>query len=234
MLDKKTKKTKIFIAIIALALIVGIVISIFLIMNSKTYQVNFYSDSETIIKVDEVKRNDSAIPPNNPQITYGKIFKAWDKDFTKVTKNMDVHPICEDITKKENVFAVSGVYGKTDSDINIPVFLGGNVCLCGFDITVTYNPQMLNYEGYTDEDGAIVVNSKEQGTIKVNYISTKNTTGDINICNLKFTAKDKNFSGPIKLKVNSIYAFEDSEDLKNDNMYSPKYNTIDGEVFVLP
>lgn len=233
MLDNKTKKAKIFIAVITLLIIVGIVISIFFIMNNKTYQVSFYSDNDTLIKVDEVRRNGSAIPPNSPQITYGKIFKAWDKDFTKVNENMDIYPICEDITKKDNVFAISSAYGKTDN-ISVPVSLGGNVCLCGFDITVTYNPQMLNYEGFSDEDEAVVLNSKEPGTIKINYISTKNTTGDIDICNLKFTAKDKNISCPIKLEVNSIYAFEESENLKNDKMYSPKYNTIDGEVFVLP
>lgn len=70
-------------------------------IGRKTYQVKFYSDNDIVLKVDEVKRNDFAIPPKEPQISYGKIFKSWDKDLSKIRKNIDIYPVCEDVLSKK-------------------------------------------------------------------------------------------------------------------------------------
>ena len=65
-------------------------------LKLKTYTVNFYNAEGLIIKTEEVVAGNSATAPESPakndDETYHYSFKAWDKAFTDVTSNLDVHP----------------------------------------------------------------------------------------------------------------------------------------------
>jgi len=72
------------------------------------YTVKFYSNDGTILKIDPVEEGNAATPPSQPQLLYGTVFQAWDQDISRIISDLEVHPICEDITGKENVFAIDG------------------------------------------------------------------------------------------------------------------------------
>ena len=227
------KNKKFFIPVIAVVLVIVAVVCVHFATGNNEYKVTFFSDTDIVLKVDKVKKNNSAEPPREPQMTYGNIFKSWDKDFSRVRKNLKVHPVCESVIDKSNVFSMPGAYGKTGDTVFVPVQLSGNVCLSGFDITIEYDADALTLDSYFDNDEAVMINDETPGMLKINYISAKNTTADVDICTLKFFVKAKKGECPIKMTVNSIYAFEDSDDLSNDKLYTPESNVIDSTVYVI-
>lgn len=198
--------------------------------TSKEYAVTFYSDKGTELKIDYVKKNSSATPPNSPAMSNGMIFRSWDTDFSHVTKDLDVHPICEEIKGKPNVIAVQSVYSRNDNTVVVPIQLCGDVCVSGLDITIKYNQEMLELQSVT-EDKAVVFNDATPGVIRLNYVSTKNTIADVDVCNLQFLVNSAEGEIPITVELNGIYAFSDEEN--KDELYVPKSTILDGKVFVI-
>jgi len=234
LLNSKLLKNKYFIIGVSAVLLVAIIVVSAVLLHNKHYEVSFYSDTGVVVKVDKVQRNASAIPPREPTISYGKIFKSWDTDFSKVKKNLKVQPVCEDITGKDNVFALQGVYGKKDEFVFVPLTLSGKVCVSGFDLEITYNNKALKFDSYFNEDGAVVINGETPGKLKINFVSTRNATADVDICTLKFKVNADKGDYPLQMKLDSIYAFKDDKNLKSDKLFTPKSSVIDSTVFVIP
>lgn len=198
--------------------------------NETKHTVTFYSDDGTVLKIDSVKENSFATPPVAPEMTYGMVFKAWDTDFSKVTEDLEVHPVCEEIRGKPNVLAVESRYTREDNTVVVPLQLSGDVCVSGLDITVRYDPESIKLQLVT-EDAAVVVNDATPGIIKLNYVSTENTVADVDICNFKFLANVREGIIPVTVEIDGVYAFEDEDQM--DKLYVPECTIIDGNVFVI-
>ena len=198
--------------------------------NTTKYTVTFYSNDGTVLKIDSISENSSATPPVAPSMTYGTVFKSWDTDFSKVTKDLEIHPVCEEIKDKPNVLAVQSRYAKKDGTVVVPIQLCGNVCVSGLDITVRYNKELLNLKTVTEDKG-VIFNDATPGIIKLNYVSFQNTIADVDICNLQFYVNATEGAIPITIEIAGIYAFEDQE--KTDTLFIPESTVIDGKVFVL-
>lgn len=198
----------------------------------KKHTVTFYSNDGTVLKVDSVNANSSALPPVSPRVTYGTVFKSWDKDFSSVTKDLEIYPICENIQGRLNVLAVHSVYSQKGQKAYVPIQLCGDVCVSGLDITIRYNSELLKLES-VEEDQAVVYNDEVPGIIRLNYVSSENTVADVDICNLSFLVEATGGEIPITVEINDIYAFEASSDAENNNLYMAESNVIDGMVFVV-
>ena len=198
--------------------------------DATMYTVTFYSNDGTVLKIDSVNENTSATPPIAPAMTYGTVFKSWDTDFSKVTRDLEIRPICEEVKDKPNVLAVQSRYTKKGGTVVVPIELCGDVCLSGLDITVRYNHEQLNLKSVT-EDKAVIFNDETPGVIKLNYVSTKNTIADVEICNLQFYVNAAEGECPITIEINVIYAFENENE--TDVLYIPESTVIDGKVYVV-
>lgn len=198
--------------------------------NTQKHTVTFYSNDGTVLKIDSVNENSSATPPVAPSMTYGTVFKSWDTDFSNVTKDLEIRPVCEEIKDKPNVLAIQSRYAKKDGTVVVPIQLCGNVCVSGLDITVRYDKELLNLKTVTEDKG-VIFNDATPGIIKLNYVSTQNTVADVDICNLQFYVNATEGEIPITIEISGIYAFEDQE--KNDTLFIPESTVIDGKVFVI-
>lgn len=195
--------------------------------SGATYTVTFYADNGSILKIDAVPENGSATPPVEPEMSYGNIFTKWTSNFSAVKENMEIHPECQSVLGKDNVFALAGAYGKAGECIIVPLQLCGNVQLSGFDLTVEYDPEFLALEAVFNEDGGVVYNDEQPGQIRMNYVSVEDTVADVDICTFKFLVLADTGETPISVSVNSICA--GSED---DSMFVPKYTTIQAAVYI--
>lgn len=222
-------KTKWILALIACVLIGLTVYAV----TAAQVTVTFYSDNGTVIKVDKVRKHSAAEPPNDPHLTYGCIFKSWDKDLRSVTRSMDVHPVFEQVTDKTNVFAISGTYGKPGDSVFVPVALCGQVNTVGFDLTISYDADALELESIFDEDGDVVFNTETPGIIRCNFAGVKNLEADMDICKLKFTVLAKTGEVPVSIEITSIYRLKAPDDAESDEMIVPDYEKIDGTIYVL-
>ncbi|SHF20384.1 InlB B-repeat-containing protein, partial [Alkalibacter saccharofermentans] len=59
------------------------------VQDKELYKVKFIDFDSTLLKIIDVEKNGSAIPPKNPS-RIGYSFKGWDKAFDNVTEDMDV------------------------------------------------------------------------------------------------------------------------------------------------
>lgn len=197
------------------------------------YTVTFYSGDGTVLKIDQVAENAAARPPAEPQMPYGMVFKAWDTDFTAVTEDLEVRPVCEDTAEMTNVFAASGAYGRNGDTVAVPLLLCGDVCTAGFDATISYDPEKLELVSLV-EDGAVVYNDETPGQIRLNYVSLENTTTDVDVCRMTFRIKAESGTAPVEITVHEIYACDDTVDSANDSLYTQKSHVINSQVFVIP
>ena len=201
--------------------------------NKMEHEVTFYSNDGTVLKVDIVRNGQPANPPAKLQMLYGTIFKAWDADISKITSSIDVNPICECVTEKSNVFAVESAYGKSGGTVVVPVRLCGEVCTAGFDLTINYDPAVLELIS-VQEDGGVIYSDEKLGEIKLNYVSTDNTKADVDLCYLEFSIKAEAEESAITMKMNKIFAYDEKESVDDIKLGVPKYTIINGTVFVLP
>lgn len=221
-------KKRIVVCVVALAVLAAAIASTVIVLQHKTYTVNFYSDTNQVIKIETVKRGSAAEPPKEPTLTNGRVFTRWDSDFSKVKKNLDIHPEYEEYAGKENVIALAGAYGKQGEDVFIPLKLCGDVHLSGLDITIAYDADALEFVSVYNEDGALVYNADEKGKVRLNYISADNTEDEVDLCGLKFKVKAESGSTQVKTTVEKIVVWDDEEKLTE-----PNYTLIDSTVFVI-
>ncbi len=228
----KSKNKIIIIILILIVIAVIAVISVGMIYsktNMKEHRVSFYSDDGTLLATEQVVHNMPATPPNNPTLTYGKIFKDWDTDITSVKKDLEIYPNYTDFTDKANVFALSGAYGKQGNTVVVPLVLCGDVYLSGFDISVNYDSNILELDSVFNEDGAVLYNTEAEGVIRINYVSINNTTADVDVCSLKFLIKGEAEQTDLKISAHSICANNDDE-----TFYKPQSNLIDSTIYISP
>ncbi len=190
------------------------------------YQVTFYSDTDEPLKVEEVEDGMAAEPPVDPSVSYGNVFIKWDKDFSEVKSDMDIHPVCESFLGEKNVFALSGVYASSDGTAYTSLKLCGDVCLAGFELTLEYDSEKLNLENVFDEDGDLVCNLEEPGKIIMNLASASNVEGEIDLCSFKFHVKDIGSEIPLEIHVGKAVRLEE-----DDSMTSPDVKVIDASVY---
>lgn len=202
-------------------------------VSKDQYTATFYSNDGTVLKIDSVEKGMAANPPSQPQMLFGTVFRSWDADISSVTKNLEVHPICEDVKGKPNIFAIEGAYGKSGGTVIVPIRLCGEVCVSAFDMTISYDSTALDLISVS-EDGAVLYNDEVPGKIKLNYVSTDNTVADVDICFLELSMKAPSGQLPVTMELQSIYACQDSLESGNDDLYVPEYSAINGTVYVLP
>lgn len=227
MADKKSKK--IIIIAMAVCLLAAAIAAISISsLNRKTYTVTFYSDNEKVLSINTVKRNDCASPPNEPQISYGNVFIKWDKDFSKVKKDLDIHPVCESFDGKKNVFSTSGAYAVSNQSANVHLALSGDVCTAGFEISIEYDSKSLALESVYNEDGDLIYNTDNAGKIILNLASAQNITGDVDICDLKFGVLCESGEYPLKINVEKVFTVNE-----DNSITATDFNVIDSSVFVI-
>lgn len=231
--NKSIKIVAIVCSIIVAMIAIVVLLIIPLVQNNRrdsgsgqTFAVTFYSNDGTILKIDTVEEHKSAIPPVQPEMSYGNIFVKWDKEFSEITSDIDVYPVTKSVKGKKNVFALSGAYVTKDSEAIVPLQLCGDVLISGFEMNVKYDSEKMELLSVFDVDGGIVYNDSELGIIKLNYVSIENTMADVDICTFKFKVKADNGEIPIALNIVNAYAND------GDDMNKADYITIDSSVFV--
>lgn len=226
MMKKLLEHKKPILIALSIVICVSTIILLFVLLANKSYSVKFYSDNKELLKIDTVKSGESAIPPVEPELSYGNIFQKWDTDFSAVSKDLEINPEFESVSGKENVFAIAGAYGKKEDVVTTSLTLCGDVSLSGFDITVEYDKDELSLDSVYGNDENVIYNDKEPGKIILNYVSTENTTADVDICSFKFKITGKQETIPITIKVNKVYAN------KGNDLISPSYSVVDSNVYV--
>ena len=151
------------------------------------YTVTFLNDDKSIFKQVTVVSGEAPTSPGTPTMLQGFVFDGWDADLSSVTKDMTVLPLREEIADERNVISISNGYGITGDTVTLPLSLCGKVDICCFELKITYDKSALQFVEFSNEDAGITANcDAENGIIYLNYISTDNTTGQVDLCDISF------------------------------------------------
>ena len=188
------------------------------------YTVTFLNDDKSIFKQVTVVSGEAPTSPGTPTMLQGFVFNGWNADLSSVTKDMTVLPLREEIADERNVISISNGYGVTGDTVTLPLSLCGKVDICCFELKITYDKSMLRFEDFSNEDAGITANCDvENGIIHLNYISTNNTTGQVDLCDVSFelignTTKQipLNIAVELSVRVNDSDGYENVEcDVRN-------------------
>lgn len=181
------------------------------------YTVTFLNDDKSIFKQVTVVSGEAPTSPGTPTMLQGYAFNGWDADLTSITKDMTVLPIREKLSDEKTVIAISDGYGVTDDSVSVPIALCGKVDICCFEIKITYDKTLLQFIEFSNEDAGITVNcDSENGIIYLNYISTQNTTGQVDLCDVTFKLiGTRNVQTPLNVMVDLAVKVTDTDGYEN-------------------
>lgn len=181
------------------------------------YTVTFLNDDKSIFKQVTVVSGEAPTSPGTPTMVQGFVFDGWDADLSSVTKDMTVLPLREGIADERNVISISNGYGVTGDTVTLPLSLCGNVDICCFELKITYDKSALQFVEFSNEDAGITANCDvENGIIYLNYISTDNTTGQVDLCDVSFKLIGNTTKQiPLNIDVELAVRVDDSDDYEN-------------------
>jgi len=132
----------------------------------------------------------AAVPPKNPVRT-GYVFVGWDTAFDHVYSDTTVKAVYakEDA---ENLFVVSSASGGVGDEVTLSVALQGTVDLCGFDMRLIYDKDVLEYVSHDAEHTLDVVANhvEDKGSIRFNFSSRMNKTSAGTILTVTYKIKN--------------------------------------------
>lgn len=191
--------------------------------------VTFMTSDGQILENQTVNTGEKVVPPENPPVPPGEIFIGWDTDIDKITDGAIVKEETVNVAGMENAIALSGGYCQKGETVTIPLQLCGKVSLSGLDLSIGFNPQELQFKEFSYEDDAVICNyDNKKGEIKLNFLTPRNVQEDVELCDMVFKAIGNGEETPLSITVKTIIAFDD-----NDDLYEPKYRTIDGTVGII-
>ena len=151
------------------------------------YTVTFLNDDKSVFKKITVVSGEAPTSPGIPTMVQGYAFAGWDADLSSVTKDMTVLPLREEISSEKNVISISDGYGITGDTVTLPLSLCGKVDICCFELRIAYDKASLQFVDFSNEDAGITANCDAvNGIIYLNYVSTNNTTGQVDLCDISF------------------------------------------------
>ena len=100
----------------------------------KDFTVTFYDEKGTVMQKSSVKGGEAILPPALHAKT--RIFKGWNQNLFWVDGDIDVYPLVMEIDTKKNVFYADAVYAKSGGEVQIPVYIGGEVDLGDFTMEI--------------------------------------------------------------------------------------------------
>jgi len=196
--------------------------------NVKVHTIAFDDGSGILSSQQILFVGDIVNPPEEPK-KIGYIFSGWDADLRNIDTTKIIKALWTKTDDESNYFTLPVKYTLNKNVIDMPITLCGKVDLCAFDIEIQYDKNSLEFIEITEEDDDIVSNHiADSGIIKLNFMNSKNITGEIDICNMQFKALNNNPSSEIKIIVKEIVKL-----VENGEFVNPSYNVHNGKVYVL-
>ena len=208
------------------------------------YTVTFYDVNGIIVDQQIVKEGESAVPVNGPyaniiadELTLqsddeasakaepdypksdltkeGEQFAGWDEPLDNITHDVDVHPIVEDISEKENVIFGDAVYVKQGDDVAYTIELGSQTEIAALELIIHYDSDELSYRGCQNLDSGVQTNAlSSSNEIRISYLSAENTEGALYLGDFVFNAVgEKNTASTLDITVNLAEKINDNGDI---------------------
>jgi len=205
-------------------LLIGISVVITFMFPRKVHTVTFMCNNLVVDEI-KVKHLSPATPPTNLDVPEGKVFSGWSSPLDSITEDLLVRANLISATDA-NLFTMDSVYVRSGGEARVPLRLQGQVNLAGFELTIVYPFEELEFKGFVNLDKDMFANCiPETGEIKIAFASGNNVSGSIDICELIFEAKGK--TGASEIVVSNILASQ----LQGDEILKTTAGSISATVY---
>lgn len=154
--------------------------------DSDKHTVTFAYQDGTVIEKKKVSDGKGVFPPDYET---DMIFRGWSGAINEVTMDIEVHPQFMEITD-ENLFCFNSVYAQEGKEFSIDVKLDGNVNISSATLSISYDPEVMEFVQSKDESVCEVSKVKD-GELKLSLQSDEPITKAIQLSQLTFKAKEK-------------------------------------------
>lgn len=187
------------------------------------YTVTFAYSDGTVIEAKEVSEGKGVYPPE--YIGEG-VFRGWSGRFNQVTSDVEVHPVIHSIGE-DNLFYFHSVYVEEGKSFALDVQLGGRVSVSSGELTILYDPAVLEYRG-ADSEAFCSVTEGAEGELTLTFEAEEPIRKETLLAKLNFCALEKDaYATEVQLQAKNVKIVSDGEELPADCA------TINNKVFFL-
>ena len=192
---------------ITMILLLGVLTSLIVRMvyldadaNLPRYTVTFAYQDGTVIETKEVSEEKGVYPP---EYVGDGIFRGWSGRFNQVTTDVEVHPNIYPISE-DNFFYFHSVYVEEGKKFTLDVHLGGRVSISSGELTVFYDPEVLEYLA-ADPMDCCEAELVGDGELKLTFSSQEPIREERLMAKLHFRALEKDaYSKEVQLQENNM------------------------------
>lgn len=189
----------------------------------QTHTVTFAYQDGTVIESKQVKHGKGVFPP---ELTDEGVFRGWSTGFNAVTADVEAHPVYYSISE-DNLFYFDSVYVQEGKEFSLDVCIGGRVSVISAELTLQYDPDVLEFRQTDGSDGCTVT-EEEKGTIKLSVQLDEAVKEETLLQQLTFFAKKKDaYSTQIDLSAAQVYTVANGQQITAD------YATINNRIYFL-
>lgn len=177
----------------------------------------------TVIDTKEVEHGKGVFPP---ELNDAGIFRGWSKGINAVETDIEAHPVYHLITEN-NLFYFDSVYVQEGKEFSLDVYVGGYVSVSSGELTLAYDPEVLDFLDSKNMEQCSVVKSTD-GELLISFESDSPIKMETLLSQLRFLAKEKDaYATEITLKASNMKVIADGQETPADCA------TINNKVFFL-
>ena len=155
--------------------------------SKESYTVTFAYQDGTVIDTKTVEEGNGVYPPI-PKTD--DVFRGWSSAINDVRSDIEVHPLFYTITDDENLFYFNSLYVKEGEEFTIDITLSGKVKLSKAKLTISYDPEVMEYLS-ADAADFCEVNEGKEGELVLDLISKTPLKEKTMLSGITFKAKEK-------------------------------------------
>ena len=176
------------------------------------YTVTFAYQDGTIIDTREVTEGRGVCPP---EIPCEGVFRGWSGAINMVTGNVEVHPMIYDFAV-DNFFYFHSVYVEEGTDFSLDVLLGGNVAVSSGELTMLYDPEVMEYLGCQNAAHCTITEAAE-GELKISFNCAETLREAMTLVKLNFHALEKDaYATEVILQAKEMKIVTNGEEVPAD------------------
>lgn len=190
----------------------------------------FLDEEGAVLDEQQVSDGGYAMPPELESVNDSIAFRCWNQSLYRISRSTELTPVYQDLRESENAFYMDAHYVELGRNVELELWLGGEVCLSSIELTLTYDPEVLLDFQCDVEGSPFRVVSSEEGSVTLRLDADENLAEALTVATLRGTVSKArtdliktqihvDMSGP-KLLLNGTEKGTDS-------------NAVHGDIYVL-
>ena len=179
--------------------------------------VSFCDETGRELITKQAVQGDPVVPPMVEKTGY--VLRGWSVDVFHTSGDTKAFPEYEAVGDKKNAIYGGCIYSEIPGGFSVPVYIGGEVDCCDFQIEIAYDHGLLVFDGSeTLLEGLSAEDDTENGLITLKWSSEKSIMQPQKIAELKFTVEQTGlFRTNLAVLTKEIHALDSGKRFYTDS-----------------